>query len=320
MEKPYFSVIMPTYNRSHTILQAVQSILNQRFTDFELIIIDDGSTDDTSSIVSELKDTRIKYIRQKNTRQTQARRAACQLANGQVLAFCDSDDIWTDSFLIDLHEIFLSKNADYVFSNYKVQGEEKPRINASSPESAQWFTAHAQRISENLYYFKDLYTALLKYQPIFCSCQAITRKHYDLIGGISEKINNPKLGPPNTSEDSHIIRRSALTHNAYYLDKVDVHLGRQGDNTSSSYTSNLKGGLTILLDIFEHSELSLQQRKDTAKEIRRHRQQLGRQIYYFQPAIEYRDFYLSTPKFDLDLKNHLHFARTLLRRKVIFNL
>ena len=60
---PKVSVILPTYNRRSTIARAVRSVLNQTYRNFELIIVDDGSVDDTERIVSEFGDTRIKYLR-----------------------------------------------------------------------------------------------------------------------------------------------------------------------------------------------------------------------------------------------------------------
>ncbi|WP_163201047.1 glycosyltransferase family 2 protein [Bifidobacterium avesanii] len=85
---------MPTYNRSTLIGRSITSILQQDYQDFELIIVDDGSTDDTESVVRQFNDLRIHYYYQKNQGACVARNYGISLAKGSVLAFQDSDDVW----------------------------------------------------------------------------------------------------------------------------------------------------------------------------------------------------------------------------------
>jgi len=92
---PEVSVIIPTFNRSHVLLRSVQSVLNQTYQDFELIIVDDGSTDDTEKLVKSLSGEKIKYIRhQKNRGRSAARNTGIRLARGNYIAFQDDDDEW----------------------------------------------------------------------------------------------------------------------------------------------------------------------------------------------------------------------------------
>lgn len=89
------SVIIPTYNREQTILRAVQSVLNQTYTDLEVMIVDDGSIDATSEVVSQIKDDRVRYIPlEKNGGVSNARNVGVQFAEGEWIAFQDSDDCW----------------------------------------------------------------------------------------------------------------------------------------------------------------------------------------------------------------------------------
>jgi len=97
MKNPTVSVIIPTYNRAHLIGRAIQSVLNQTFQDFEIIIIDDSSTDNTDDIIKEFqkKDERIKYIKHnKNKGGSAARNTGIKIAKGEYIAFLDSDDEW----------------------------------------------------------------------------------------------------------------------------------------------------------------------------------------------------------------------------------
>ena len=91
---PVVSVIIPTYNRAEYIKAAIASVLAQDFDDFEIIIIDDGSTDDTRGIVAAIADERIRYLPQENKGRSFARNVALRHATGRYIAFLDSDDCY----------------------------------------------------------------------------------------------------------------------------------------------------------------------------------------------------------------------------------
>lgn len=93
MLSPKVTVIIPTYNRSHLIRDAVESVLNQTYQDFELIVVDDGSTDNTKEILSVYQD-KLTYIYQDNQGRSHARNHGIKLARGEYIAFLDSDDVW----------------------------------------------------------------------------------------------------------------------------------------------------------------------------------------------------------------------------------
>ena len=88
------SVIIPTYNRDWAIRRSLESVLTQTFQDFELLIIDDGSTDQTQSILQAFQDPRIKITRTENQGISNARNCGIQQAKGEWIAFLDSDDEW----------------------------------------------------------------------------------------------------------------------------------------------------------------------------------------------------------------------------------
>lgn len=95
---PKISIIVPVYNVEKYLRKCIDSILNQTFKDFELILIDDGSTDESGKICDEynLKDNRIKVIHKENGGLSSARNAGLDIAQGEYIGFVDSDD-WIES-------------------------------------------------------------------------------------------------------------------------------------------------------------------------------------------------------------------------------
>ncbi|CAB50071.1 glycosyltransferase family 2 protein [Pyrococcus abyssi] len=95
MSRPIVSVIIPTYNRANLLRRAIASVLNQKFKDFELIVVDDASTDNTPEVVESIEDGRIRYIRlKKNSGGPIARNIGIKKAKGRFIALLDDDDEW----------------------------------------------------------------------------------------------------------------------------------------------------------------------------------------------------------------------------------
>jgi glycosyltransferase involved in cell wall biosynthesis len=95
----YFSIILPTYNRAAFLPRAIQSVLDQTFTNFELIIVDDGSTDNTAELVAGYSDSRLRYFKKENEERSIARNFGIAKAHGHYVCFLDSDDrLYTNHF------------------------------------------------------------------------------------------------------------------------------------------------------------------------------------------------------------------------------
>jgi len=99
MKIPFFSIILPTYNRANFICTAIESVINQIYNNWELIIVDDGSTDNTKEVVSSYNDYRIRYIYQENQERSVARNNGINNARGEYICFLDSDDYFLDNHL-----------------------------------------------------------------------------------------------------------------------------------------------------------------------------------------------------------------------------
>jgi len=120
-KKPFFSVIIPLYNKENYIEETIKCVLNQTFTDFEIIIIDDGSTDKSYSVISKFNDSRITKIRQENKGVSIARNVGIRHAKSKYIALLDADDSWYENHLFELNkQITLFPNAGLYCNNYEV--------------------------------------------------------------------------------------------------------------------------------------------------------------------------------------------------------
>jgi glycosyltransferase involved in cell wall biosynthesis len=112
MKGPQVSVIMPVYNGEKYIVEAIESILNQSYKDYEIIIVNDGSTDDTfNKIRSYLQLSNIKYVRQENRGLPAALNTGIKAASGEYIAFLDCDDLWMPHKL-DMQMVFMKEHPE----------------------------------------------------------------------------------------------------------------------------------------------------------------------------------------------------------------
>lgn len=105
-----FSIVIPLYNKESSIRKTLESVLNQTFSDFEVVIVNDGSTDNSRNIVLELNDSRIKLIDQKNAGVSAARNTGILKSTGEWIAFLDADDIWKTNKLFEVAKAIKENN------------------------------------------------------------------------------------------------------------------------------------------------------------------------------------------------------------------
>jgi glycosyltransferase involved in cell wall biosynthesis len=109
--KPHVSVIIPSYNYADYVSACIQSVLDQTYTDFEVIVVDDGSKDNTAEVVKRFADARVRYIYQENKGLPGARNTGIRAAQGELLAFLDSDDKYHPRKL-EIQTTFLQQNPE----------------------------------------------------------------------------------------------------------------------------------------------------------------------------------------------------------------
>jgi glycosyltransferase involved in cell wall biosynthesis len=166
---PRVSVILPTYNRAYILPEAVESVLQQTFSDFELIIADDGSTDETAQMVRRFRDPRIRFLRnEKNRGVAAARNHALGPARGEFVAFLDSDDVWMPQKL-EVSVMFLEEHAEVggVFSDLVLlRGTERFQ------SMVRMYPSFARRLQERqgegfiIFPQRAIYVCLLEEMPV----------------------------------------------------------------------------------------------------------------------------------------------------------
>jgi glycosyltransferase involved in cell wall biosynthesis len=123
MTEPLFSVILPTFNRATFVSGAIQSVLKQELEDWELIVVDDGSTDNTAEVVRSFSDGRIQYHHQENAERNFARNEGVDLARGRYITFLDSDDYLKADHLAEFaRRIQLKPESKLFFNAYQREG------------------------------------------------------------------------------------------------------------------------------------------------------------------------------------------------------
>ena len=142
---PIFSVIIPTYNRSKLVKEAIGSVLKQIFTDFEILVIDDGSTDDTRSVMEQISDRRLKYFYKSNSGQSSARNLGLLRAKGEFVAYLDEDDLWPADYLfilakqLEQHEEYGAAYARVIVS---YPDGRKRELGSEDRYRSGWITRH----------------------------------------------------------------------------------------------------------------------------------------------------------------------------------
>ncbi len=116
---PIISIIMPCYNREDTITKSIDSVMAQTFTDWELLIVDDGSIDNSRQVALNYDDPRITLHVQKNTGVCGARNVGLKLAAGNMIAFLDADDTWATDCLAKLHYALSGSDASLAYCGWQ---------------------------------------------------------------------------------------------------------------------------------------------------------------------------------------------------------
>jgi glycosyltransferase involved in cell wall biosynthesis len=133
---PFFSVVIPVYNRAHLIERTIRSVTTQEFDDFEIIVVDDGSTDNAEMVISGIGDQRLRYCRKTNQERAAARNFGVREAKGKYITFLDSDDtLFVNHLRVAKRKLAELGEPEVYHQSYQVEGtsgEVLSRLNLGS--------------------------------------------------------------------------------------------------------------------------------------------------------------------------------------------
>jgi len=228
MKSSFVSVIVPTYNRANLVSETIKSILNQTYKNFELIVVDDGSTDNTEEVIKKFNDNRIKYIKIDNWGgPAKPRNTGIKKARGEYIAFCDDDDIWLPEKLEKQIKVFqISNETAMLYTRFKrIEGD--IISNRILPKNGKYKSGNI---------FKSLY-----FKPfIACSSVIVKRSVLDQVGFFDTDPNLIAI------EDIDLWLRIALKYIIRCTDNLPLILYRvHPQNISYGYVRNIRRTLII---------------------------------------------------------------------------
>jgi glycosyltransferase involved in cell wall biosynthesis len=208
---PDVSVIIPTYNRRAMVREAIDSVLAQSFQDFELVVIDDGSTDGTDQQVSQLTDDRIRFERIEHRGPAGARNRGVELARAPMIAFLDSDDLWAPAKL-ERHFVFMRANPDCAIS-----------------QTGEVWMRNGRRVNPGTRHLKrggDIFIDSLRTCLISMSATMMRTEMFRSLGGFDESML--------AAEDYDLWLRILIEHECALLDEpLATRRGGRPDQTSA---------------------------------------------------------------------------------------
>lgn len=197
-----FSVVIPLYNKANYVEKAVRSILGQSFEKFEIIIVNDGSTDNSLEIVQKISDERIQIIDQKNSGVSTARNNGVKKARYHYLSFLDADDWWAPNYLEEVSNLISKYNDAGIYgTKYCLVKDEikKDALIGVEPNFTEGY----------IDYFRTYLNTM--WMPIYPCCVTLPKSIFDKFGGFR---SNLKFG-----EDFELWSKIACEHKIAYLNK-----------------------------------------------------------------------------------------------------
>lgn len=231
MGKPIISVVIPLYNKQEEVARAIQSAVKQSFTPYEVIVIDDGSTDNSAQRVSEIGSQLVKLIKQQNSGVSAARNCGINAAKGNFIAFLDADDWWEKDFLAEIAAL-IEQFPDCGIYSTAFNIVSKHEVHAAH-------TPHERGVVDN--YFT---TVMHKY-VCMPSCSVVPKKVLQEMDGFPVGM---KLG-----EDQYLWAKIASIYTVCFSPMRLMNYSRTSANRSNSIYTPEKTEFS-LRDLYSHGE------------------------------------------------------------------
>jgi glycosyltransferase involved in cell wall biosynthesis len=224
------SVLLPTYNRAHYIAEAIQSTLDQTYADFEIVVVDDGSTDNSAEVVQRFTDPRVRFIRQENRGISGALNTAFRESRGRYVAILNSDDIWLPDLLAEEVPVLQARpDVGLIYARCQAMDLSRRPLARTTGVPAR--------------YPGEMFKSLLYGDHVCTIAALIRREHLEQAGLWDESLI--------ANEDWDMWLRLALVCRFYFIDKIlarfRVHPGRI-TNTSSERFARLVADRIKVID------------------------------------------------------------------------
>ena len=227
MNKTMITIVLPVYNVEKYIRRCIDSILNQTFNNYELIIIDDGSTDNSGYICNQYKklDNRIKIVHQDNKGLSNARNKGIELSNSKYITFIDSDDYIDNKYLEVLYSIMINNNADIVICNHiKIKENENNNATIIDNYNEEIITKEEtyRRMNLGINIGMAVWSKLYK-TDIFKNNKFLNNKLYEdifIINDIIESTN--KIVVTNYNGYYYLLRNNSITNSPMDYKHLDL--------------------------------------------------------------------------------------------------
>ena len=237
---PKVSIIIATYNRAHLLPATIESVLQQRFQDFELIVVDDGSMDGTEQALQPYRD-RLVYFRQDNRGPSAARNAGVRIARAPWIAIQDSDDLCAPNYLDSLYR-FASTHQDcgMVFANGAYLGGNQHNRETIIP------SAKSSRLAAQGVRLEDLFEKSI----VRLQASLISKTCYDAVGGHDEGLR--------ISMDLDLALRILMRYPVAYLDDVVFYYRKHEENISRNEEARLTENIQVIEKLLREHPAALE--------------------------------------------------------------
>lgn len=193
------SIIIPLYNKNQSIIKTVGAVLKQSFTDFELLIVDDGSTDNSLNVVKRFKDGRIRLIAQENGGVSSARNTGIKNAKYEWIAFLDADDHWHKDFLKNVYGIIIKNEIELITTDFE-------KLDGKGKTIKKFISGVKGKVN-----FFDV-SSSLGWHIVNMSAFCTTKEALLQIGGFNPAISH--------GEDMEVIEKIAKRGDVYLINKI----------------------------------------------------------------------------------------------------
>jgi len=248
------SIIIPTYNSAQYICEAIESVLNQTYKDFEIIVVDDGSTDNTKEVIKPYLN-KMKYIYQQNSGPSAARNRGIQEAKGEYIAFLDADDIWLPQKL-ELQIKFMEKEKEVglIFSDMVLFNEKEIIKNSFLKEKLFFNKLSIKSLSstEKVIY-DNVFNALLQENFIPTNTVIVKKECFNKVGFFDETLFSV--------EDRDMWLRIGLFYDIGFINFPLVLTRFHETNISGNQELALKSRLKVMKKFLNYSNLPIKSKK-----------------------------------------------------------